>query len=65
MRALEWPSCNWLVAADEIITANPFANLKLSVPKEAKTTADDAQINAMLEHAKRDKFNGRRDLADA
>lgn len=53
---------NWLVA-DEIIAANPFANLRISVPKEAQTTADEEQINAMLEHAKRSGRNARRDLA--
>src|SRR5215831_6364345 len=55
----------WLLA-DEIIEANPFRNMRISVPKEAKTTPDDEQINAMLEHvhvSKRHKHNWRRDLA--
>ena len=53
---------NWLIL-DEIVTANPFANLKLSIPKEAHVTADDEQVDAMLDHAKRCGHNARRDLA--
>ena len=49
---------SWLLA-EEIVESNPFARVKISVPEEAKTTADDEQIDRMLAHAK----GNRRDLA--
>ena len=42
---------SWLLA-EEIVESNPFARVKIRVPEEAKTTADDEQIERMLAHAK-------------
>jgi integrase len=49
---------SWLLA-EEIVESNPLARIKISVLEEAKTTADDEQIDRMLAHAK----GNRRDLA--
>lgn len=49
---------NWLLA-EEMVESNPFARVKISVPQEAKTTATEEEIEAMLARAK----GNRRDVA--
>ena len=42
---------SWMLA-EEMVEANVFARIKVSVPDVARTTADDGQIEAMLASAK-------------
>ena len=38
---------SWMLQ-EELVQSNVFARMKISVPKEAKVTANDEQIEAML-----------------
>jgi integrase/recombinase XerC len=53
---------SWMLQ-EELVESNVFTRMKISVPKEAKVTADDEQIDRMLDRAKRSGPNARRDVA--
>jgi integrase len=49
---------NWALA-EQIVSVNPFAKIRIAIPRETRSTPTDAEIDAMLRHAARN----RRDLA--
>lgn len=52
---------SWMLA-EELVEANVFARLKLTVPEVPQRTADEDEVQAMLDRAKRGR-NPRRDVA--
>jgi site-specific recombinase XerD len=44
----------WLLA-EELVRANPFGRMRLSVPETLQPTPSDAEVAAMLERARADR----------